>query len=234
MKDLGQGGRSSPPKKRSTRKVARNSIGIPAAPVIREEEEDDDDDGHHHDHHHDAGAAAGDVGFPGAAPAVGRKRSCTQFVGKGSSARIGGVKKEGEHHGDDVEEEDLDYLQKINEMAESLRINRGDFEARVFQVVASIPKGKVSSYGRVAALAGAPKNSRQVGKLLADGLACGVAPWQRVINSAGAISLPPAYGGNTQRALLKAEGVQFGPSGKVVSSSFWVPTDEEKTCLFTY
>ena len=134
---------------------------------------------------------------------------------------------------EEEEEEDVAYIDQTLKVAAALRANRGFFEARVFRVVAAIPKGKVASYGQCAALAGAPKNARQVGKLLADGLACGLAPWQRVINSAGSISLPAQYGGNTQRALLKSEGVEFQPSGKVTRSSFWIPTDEEKDCLFS-
>ena len=84
-----------------------------------------------------------------------------------------------------------------------------------------MPRGRVASYGPIAALAGAPRNARQVGHLLANGLcaggALGGAPWHRIINSAGRISLPAAGGGDTQRALLEAEGVKFRESGCVES-----------------
>jgi methylated-DNA-protein-cysteine methyltransferase-like protein len=71
------------------------------------------------------------------------------------------------------------------------------FARRVLQVVLTIPMGKVASYGQVAALAGSPKNARQVGKLLSLELGAGDAiPWQRVINSSGGISLPPMSGGS--------------------------------------
>ena len=92
---------------------------------------------------------------------------------------------------------------------------RRDFAWRVLQAVKAIPKGKVAAYGQCAALAGSPKNARQVGKLLSLGLASGGAPWQRVINSAGGISLPSAGGGDRQRRLLTEEGVQWKASGRV-------------------
>ena len=77
------------------------------------------------------------------------------------------------------------------------------FAQRILQVVQTIPRGKVASYGQCAAMAGSPNSARQVGKLLSLGLA-GVwwggtaAPWQRVVNASGGISLPPAAGGIRQ------------------------------------
>jgi len=71
------------------------------------------------------------------------------------------------------------------------------FARRVLQIVLAIPIGQVASYGQVAALAGSPKNARQVGKLLSLELGAGDSiPWQRVINSSGGISLPPESGGS--------------------------------------
>jgi methylated-DNA-protein-cysteine methyltransferase-like protein len=98
------------------------------------------------------------------------------------------------------------------------------FARKVLQIVNSIPRGKVVSYGQVAALAGRPNNARQVGKLLALGLSApGTVPWQRVINAAGGISLPPEAGGELQHQLLTAEGVTFGASRRVLPGTFWEP-----------
>ena len=101
--------------------------------------------------------------------------------------------------------------------------SRGDtFAARVFNVIELIPVGKVAAYGQVAALAGMPRNARQVGHLLADGLTRGTnAPWHRVINSAGKISLPADGSGALQRQRLEREGVTFTNSGTVPQSCFW-------------
>jgi methylated-DNA-protein-cysteine methyltransferase-like protein len=107
-----------------------------------------------------------------------------------------------------------------------------DFPWRVLQVVKAIPIGCVAAYGQCAALAGAPRNARQVGKLLGDGLATGIAPWQRVVNSSGAITIPAAAGRDQQQTLLLSEGVRFRPNGKVEAASFWRPSEQEKDLMF--
>ncbi len=110
-----------------------------------------------------------------------------------------------------------------------------DFAWRVLRVVAAIPRGKVAAYGQVARYAGAPRNARQVGKLLATALSGGVVPWQRVINAAGKISLPADSGGNRQLCLLRAEGVRFKESSEacVVPEAFWSPDDVVIQSLFS-
>ena len=91
-----------------------------------------------------------------------------------------------------------------------------DFYQTVYRVVRRIPAGRVTTYGHVAALCGKPRAARTVGwalHALPDG---SDVPWHRVINARGGISiskvgLPPEL----QRALLKAEGVEFDVAGNV-------------------
>lgn len=97
----------------------------------------------------------------------------------------------------------------------------GAFARCVLDVINRIPSGKVAAYGQIAALAGAPKNARQVGSMLKDGLCAGGAPWHRVLGASGKISLPAGCGGDTQRGLLEAEGVQFTDAGAVSPGTFW-------------
>jgi methylated-DNA-protein-cysteine methyltransferase-like protein len=79
--------------------------------------------------------------------------------------------------------------------------------ARIHAVVRRIPRGRVATYGQVAELAGLPGRARQVGYDV---------PWQRVINAQGRVSPRSAPGFDlTQRWLLEAEGVVFGPDGRV-------------------
>lgn len=86
------------------------------------------------------------------------------------------------------------------------------FYDQVYAVVRRIPPGRVTSYGRVAAMLGRPNAARAVGYALAS---LGMrqhptppVPWQRVINHAGRISLPDMDGGATRQAeLLRSEGV---------------------------
>jgi len=86
------------------------------------------------------------------------------------------------------------------------------FFERVYLVVRQIPRGKVASYGQIAALLGHPQAARTVGwalNALTQAQAAEV-PWQRVINSAGRISLSRAdLSADIQRALLEEEGVMF-------------------------
>lgn len=96
------------------------------------------------------------------------------------------------------------------------------FAWRVLHVIERIPPGQVAAYGQVAALAGAPRNARQVGRMLGDGLcAGGTAPWHRVLSSSGKVSLPRDSGGARQRALLTEEGVEWRESGAVVAGTLW-------------
>lgn len=113
---------------------------------------------------------------------------------------------------------------------DGVRECESEFAQRVLSVIQCIPNGQVAAYGQVAALAGASRNAREVGRMLAQGLANGdyPAPWQRVINAAGRISLPPECGGNRQRSLLEAEGVIFKSNGAVQNDMFWVPANPDE------
>ena len=83
-------------------------------------------------------------------------------------------------------------------------------DAAFRRVILSIPKGKVATYGQVAAAAGYPLYHRAVARLLRTESA-GSLPWQRVIGADGAIKLRFEAGAE-QRLRLEMEGVKFrGP-----------------------
>jgi methylated-DNA-protein-cysteine methyltransferase related protein len=87
---------------------------------------------------------------------------------------------------------------------------------RVYAVVRRIPRGRVATYGQVARLAGLGRQARQVGYALHALPWEGLAPWHRVVNVHGAISLPPRGGADlTQRLRLEREGVRFDARGRV-------------------
>jgi methylated-DNA-protein-cysteine methyltransferase related protein len=74
------------------------------------------------------------------------------------------------------------------------------------QAVRQIPRGKVATYGQVAAAAGYPLYHRQVVQVLNK--AGNALPWQRVVGAGGEIKL--RYGaGQEQRMRLQMEGVRF-------------------------
>jgi methylated-DNA-protein-cysteine methyltransferase-like protein len=84
----------------------------------------------------------------------------------------------------------------------------------IWGVIATIPRGRVASYGQVAAAAGLPGRARMVGRALAGLPPNSDVPWYRVVAANGKISLPGAAGAE-QRKLLQAEGVSFRPGGAI-------------------
>ena len=81
---------------------------------------------------------------------------------------------------------------------------------KIWQIVYQIPKGRVSSYGQVARLAGLPGNARYVGHVMKILPTRTKLPWHRVANSQGKLSFPtgsPEY--RAQKSRLEAEGVVF-------------------------
>ena len=88
------------------------------------------------------------------------------------------------------------------------------YQQIVYAIVRLIPPGLVASYGQVARIAGGGVSARMVGYALAALPQGSDIPWQRVINSQGKISLP-GFGRAVQENLLREEGVQFGPEGRI-------------------
>lgn len=64
-----------------------------------------------------------------------------------------------------------------------------NFREQVIEAVKKIPKGRVVSYGQVAAACGSPRAARQVGWMLRTLDGNNKTPWWRVINNAGYISI---------------------------------------------
>jgi len=96
--------------------------------------------------------------------------------------------------------------------------------AAIFQILAQIPEGKVTTYGHIAKLAGLGQAARFVGTTLRNLPKDSRLPWHRVINSQGKISLPEHHPGRAlQKSLLQDEGVEF-IKGKVDLHHFlWKP-----------
>lgn len=87
------------------------------------------------------------------------------------------------------------------------------FTEDVIHLIASIPSGKVMSYGGIARACMMPRGARQVSYILHSMSEKHDLPWHRVINSQGKISLPGKRG-DLQRQLLEQEGVIF-VNGKI-------------------
>jgi methylated-DNA-protein-cysteine methyltransferase related protein len=80
-------------------------------------------------------------------------------------------------------------------------------DAAFRRVISSIPKGKVATYGAVAAAAGHPLYHRAVARLLRTDPPNRL-PWQRVVGAGGQIKLPFEAGAE-QKLRLQMEGVAF-------------------------
>ncbi len=95
-----------------------------------------------------------------------------------------------------------------------------DFCLSIKRVLRKIPRGRIATYGLVAAMAGNPRGARQVVRVLHSSAEKERLPWHRVINVQGRISLPHGAGYELQKALLKREGVQFDRTDRVDFSRF--------------
>lgn len=80
-----------------------------------------------------------------------------------------------------------------------------NFRARVYAVVGQIPKGRVMTYGQIAALCGNPLAARIVGGIAHFGDPS--LPWQRVVNKNGGLANGYPGGKNGHKTALEAEGV---------------------------
>jgi len=91
---------------------------------------------------------------------------------------------------------------------------------KIINTVKKIPKGKVATYGQIAAMAGNPQAARQVVRILHTCSEKEALPWFRVINSKGQISLKPGSGYELQKSLLEDEGIIFDDNDKVDSKKY--------------
>ena len=96
------------------------------------------------------------------------------------------------------------------------KIANEDLIYEILAVVGEIPRGKVATYGQIAALIGRDRNARLVGKVLSRAELYGNYPCHRVVNHAGRTA--PNW--PEQRRLLEQEGVEFKTNGCVDVKKF--------------
>lgn len=101
-------------------------------------------------------------------------------------------------------------LREAKSLGESRR-GGDELAFEILSVVSEIPAGRVATYGQIARLIGREKNARLVGAVLSAAERYGDYPCHRVVNHAGRT----APGWTEQAELLRAEGVELGPGGRV-------------------
>jgi methylated-DNA-[protein]-cysteine S-methyltransferase len=91
----------------------------------------------------------------------------------------------------------------------------GEFQRQVLLAEHGIPRGRVSTYGRIARHVGSPGSSRAVGRALATNPFPIIIPCHRAVRADGEIG---GYQGGSEmkRALLAMEGVEFAARGTVL------------------
>ncbi|WP_432408852.1 MGMT family protein [Wukongibacter sp. M2B1] len=90
-----------------------------------------------------------------------------------------------------------------------------EFTSKLLEIITNIPYGKVTTYGRVAEIAGNPRAARQVSWTLRAYSNKYNLPWHRIINSKGTISLKRGQGFELQKSLLEEEGILVMENGRV-------------------
>lgn len=89
----------------------------------------------------------------------------------------------------------------------------------IWQVICTIPRGRVSTYGAVAGAAGLPGHARQAGYALRVAPKELNLPWHRVVGAGGRIVFPSNSRQHKEQARrLRAEGVAV-KSGRVAPSA---------------
>jgi methylated-DNA-protein-cysteine methyltransferase related protein len=104
---------------------------------------------------------------------------------------------------------------KARRFERATRGARDEVRHRIEAVVDSIPRGRVATYGQVAAVAGLPRRARRVGRVLRELPAGSKVPWHRVVGAGGVISLPLDGAGREQRRRLLREKVVVSATGRV-------------------
>jgi methylated-DNA-protein-cysteine methyltransferase-like protein len=96
-----------------------------------------------------------------------------------------------------------------------------DFRQRVYELVAQIPKGRVMTYGQIAALCGAAWAAWEVGQIAHTGPSN--LPWQRVVNKQGGLAAGWPGGRSAHKAALEADGIEVVDDMVNIKQLLWDP-----------
>lgn len=101
-----------------------------------------------------------------------------------------------------------------------------NFFENVYEVARQIPKGRVTSYGAIAAYLGVKSSARMVGWAMNSCHKAGI-PAHRVVNRMGMLSGKAHFGGNRMQKLLEKEGIKVENDCIIdFQKHFWDPEKE--------
>lgn len=105
-----------------------------------------------------------------------------------------------------------------------------EFKEKVYAMVAQIPKGRVMTYGQLAALAGAAWAAWEVGQIAHTGPSD--LPWQRVVNKKGGLARGYPGGFDGHKKVLEAENVSVNDDYRVdIDRLLWQPPNPKQDLL---
>ena len=97
-----------------------------------------------------------------------------------------------------------------------------DFKDKVYAFVATIPKGRVVTYGQVSAECGAAWAAWEVGQIAHTGPSD--LPWQRVVNKQGGMASGYPGGKAGHKQVLEGEGLEVSEDFTIDMSKYlWQP-----------
>jgi methylated-DNA-protein-cysteine methyltransferase related protein len=100
-----------------------------------------------------------------------------------------------------------------------------DFNKRVYDLVGKIPRGRVMTYGQIAAYCGAAWAAWEVGQIAHTGPTD--LPWQRVVNKKGGLARGYTNGGLEKHKIdLESDGIFVEKDYTVkIAELIWAPND---------
>ena len=105
-----------------------------------------------------------------------------------------------------------------------------EFNKRVYEIVAQIPKGKVMTYGQIAALAGAAWAAWEVGQIAHTGPSN--LPWQRVVNKNGGLARGYPGGMEGHKKVIEKDGLEVNQDYQVnIGQHLWQPPHKDQNSL---
>ena len=105
-----------------------------------------------------------------------------------------------------------------------------EFKTRVYKMVALIPKGRVATYGQLAAAAGAAWAAWEVGQIAHTGPSD--LPWQRVVNKQGGLAKGYPGGLDRHKTALEADGLVVDSDYRVnIEELLWQPPHPSQKSL---
>ena len=115
-------------------------------------------------------------------------------------------------------------MREIRRSKKKSQDKTGMMRLRIERTIRAIPRGKVSTYGGIARIAGFPGSARLVARILGKGYGL---PWQRVLGAGGEIKLR-GDSAMEQRFRLEAEGVRFRGRKVDMKAHEWKRSEKKK------